>query len=650
MHHEALCSPGVLADSRCLYVPGALGPVRGGYADPHAKLCPLVNVGGYIVSGFGIADTPYSALALRLLDECPVEDFGIVRAVESSPTSAFYKGLLRQLLENHVIRVVPKGAMSGTNSVRVKKEDVTLARHPSQSTQIQNPIVTPRICGNLRAVYKDSGGEARAIFDLVYTNEVSRSRQIRFGILSGAQLLDLLRTIPLNHKKYRFIHGDLKNAYYQLPIGPRLGRCCCLRIGDDVYEPLVLPMGFNEACGICQGIVFSTILYCGDGEDPLGIDPAILRQDDAPAYVRLDDGGFISLVYDSFLVVTCEERAALWERRIRRNFHRVNAVLKYLILEDIFFKNVLYCGIVFAMDSHGLSWSMEEESIKIWHQTARLQLRPSPRTVHRLMGFLRFAAPILGWQHRALGKGTKIQSSLGEILDWDGLIVKESDVEYLKKLVLGVMLKKCHPRSHIPPKRQREEAVFIAVDATPKRWVIVVLSCSGDGIDIVKWRFNDFNKDCSYVPHTTLDPDGGVPIEVAEAIAMEFGLKEALLYDAQVRVLGGDNLLASLGSWKGFSRSDGIQSVINSSTTNVETPVIFVDIPTDENLADVHTRPQLLEKMTPKEIDDEILKRKTATWKRLTDGYNQWKLTAKTFFHRHDVYDEGLARTLGAFE
>jgi len=74
MRNEALSSPGILADSHCLRSPEALGPVRGGYADPKARLCPLSNVGGYRIDGHGIAKTPYSALALSLLDACPVED------------------------------------------------------------------------------------------------------------------------------------------------------------------------------------------------------------------------------------------------------------------------------------------------------------------------------------------------------------------------------------------------------------------------------------------------------------------------------------------------------------------------------------------------------------------------------------------------
>jgi len=603
------------------------------------------------VDGTGIAQTPFSAVALALLDQCPVEDFARVRTVESSPKSTLYHGILAQMLEVHVVRRIAHGASSTCNSRTVLEKDVEFAKHPGQLAQTKAPITTSRICGVLRAVYKDGGGEARAIFDLVFTNSVARKRAARFSILSSGQLIGLLRTIPFLQKKYRFIHGDLKNAYYQLPIGPQLSRCCCLRIGDDVFEPLVLPMGYHEGCGICQGIVFATILFREEGEDALGVDPSEYTRADAPAMVRLDDGGFISLVYDSFLIVTSEERATAWEARLRRNFNNVCGVLKYLILEKPVF-SFFYCGVVLSMDGHGLSWSLEEESVRIWHLTAKLDLLPSPRTLYRLMGFLRFAAPILGWQHRVLGEGTKAQSDLGEIADWDELSVKTEKIDYARRLVLQVEVRKNHPRSHIPSKRGRVSTTFIAVDATPDRWVIVLLrDCQGSP-EIVLWNLNDFHTDKSYVPHTKLDASGGVPIEVAEAIAMDFGLDEGQLHsdECSVLVIGGDNLLASLGFWKGFSRSDGIQSVINSSKTPKERPVVFVDIPTGENLADVKTRPKVLEKMTPKEIEDETNKRMATTWKRLNDGYRQWMLTAKAFFFRHDVYNEELTHHLGIFD
>jgi len=610
-----------------------------------------VNVGQYVVSGVGIANTPYSSVALALLDESPVEDFSKVRSVETSPKSTLYHGIMAQMLEVYAVRRVVGGASNNANSMPVSKEDLSFAKHPGQFSQLENPIVTPRVCGVLRAVYKDSGGEARAIFDLVYTNSVARKRSARFGILSSGQLLDILRTIPFILKRFRFIHGDLKNAYYQFPIGPRLSRCCCIRIGDDLYEPLVLPMGFHEACGICQGIVFATILFREEGEDALGVGPAEYTCEDAPAVVFLDDGGFISLVYDSFLVVTSEERARDWEVRLRRNFNRVNGALKYLTLEPPTF-SFLYCGVVLSMDGHGLAWSLDAESVRIWHLTANMELLPSPRTLYRLMGFLRFAAPVTGWQHRTLGEGTKAQSLLGEILEWDTLSVDPEVIEKVRLLVLQVTVNKSHPRSHIPVKRTRSQASFLAVDATPERWVIVLMRENNGSPEIVQWSFDDFRADKSYLPHARLDIAGGVPIEVAEAIAMSFGLDEGRRHigNEDVIVIGGDNLSASLGFWKGFSRSDGIQSVIAHSTIPKQQPVIFVDIPTEENLADVKTRPKVLEKMSQKEIEEEINKRLALTWKRLSDGYRQWELTAKAFFYRHDVYNEGLAKKLGEFD
>ena len=228
----------------------------------------------------------------------------------------------------------------------------------------------------------------------------------------------------------------------------------------------------------------------------------------------------------------------------------------------------------------------------------------------------------------------------GAASDWHAEVVEPSVIDELCELVLQVSLKKCNPRSHIPSKRGRADAVFVAVDATPMRWVIVQLQKEGELIEIVKWDFNDFREDKSYEAHCLLEPDGGVPIEVAEALAMEFGLCESNRHEGPVKVIGGDNLVASLGTWKGFSRSAGVQSVVTSSKFPKDCPVVFVDIPTDENLADVKTRPKILESKTKEEIRVEIENRKAASWRRLYDGYKKWRITAKTFYHRDNcVYD-----------
>ena len=84
--------------------------------------------------------------------------------------------------------------------------------------------------------------------------------------------------------------------------------------------------------------------------------------------------------------------------------------------------------------------------------------------------------------------------------------------------------------------------------------------------------------------------------------------------------------------------------------TPKDLPVIFVDLPTGKNVADVKTRPKVLEKMTEEEIDREINKRLATTWKCLFDNYRQWQLIAKAFFFLHDVYDEELAHNLRIFD
>ena len=54
----------------------------------------------------------------------------------------------------------------------------------------------------------------------------------------------------------RCLHLDVRNAYYQMPIGVALALACTLRLGAKFLAPTVLPMGYTNACGITQSIMW----------------------------------------------------------------------------------------------------------------------------------------------------------------------------------------------------------------------------------------------------------------------------------------------------------------------------------------------------------------------------------------------------------
>jgi len=118
-------------------------------------------------------------------------------------------------------------------------------------------------------------------------------------------------------------------------------------------------------------------------------------------------GGFIVLVYDSILIAT--SRPDDWKTRIERNFgpEKTNLKLKYISVEkyqesEKQVATFAYCGFELSRNRHGINWRLEQKGVDIWKEVARSTLLATPRTVFRLLGILRFAAPILVWPQRRI--------------------------------------------------------------------------------------------------------------------------------------------------------------------------------------------------------------------------------------------------------
>lgn len=582
--HDRLWSPGWGGDSECLFDKTALGKVRGARACPNSKLCPLKNVGGVILDGTGLADTAYVRLALALLIEDPLRGDVCVmmRKLEETPDSGRFWKHLKYLVSTDVLwkDVHNEAACGGTYS----------------------------------AVYKDALF-ARAIFNLRYLNQFCNDKEVIFKLLGAAQLIAKLRAIDFSKGAYRIVHADVTNMYYQLRIGPLLSRCCGIRIGKDWFLPSVLPMGWKKACGIAQALMWGVILYCEAGEDRLGVPESALGGEAAPSHIDLDDGGMIVLVYDSVLIITSVDRAAKWHERLRINCDRVNMVLKYLIQEELE-AELAYCGVGIKTTRAGLFWRLEESAVAIWKSMATQKLLHTPRTFFKFVGFLRFAGPVLNWTAHRLGEATKMQSKMG-FINWkagEGDIenVDEASISLLRSLVLSIENEWHHRKSHLPRKRAVVEVAFIAVDATPLRWAMwpmvngkVVASECEEG---------------SFESPTTID--------VAEAWCLHKGTVYARSIQATVWVFANDNQGVGRSYTHGFSRSDGVHSVIKLSAIEPIQIIVMADVPTTVNVSDIGTRPE--KDYTPAEVEY----RRKQTWADMQTAYNKWKEDASAYHVR----------------
>ena len=143
-------------------------------------------------------------------------------------------------------------------------------------------------------------------------------------------------------------------------------------------------------------------------------------------------------MYDSVLLIAPKELAHQWHARLERNFELANVKLKYLSEEPLG-STMAYTGIQLRISEDGIFWSLEPTTVETWNMIARQPLVNSPLTLFRLLGMLRFAAPILGWQEYRLGRLTKEQSRLGMVEKWNDSCVNEEIIRAACRMIQALV-------------------------------------------------------------------------------------------------------------------------------------------------------------------------------------------------------------------
>ena len=166
------------------------------------------------------------------------------------------------------------------------------------------PLSDATAMGWYTAMMKDNH-ETRAIFDLRWTNDHCLDIRVPFKLPSIQELVARLVEIgDCATKKFRNLHADVRNCYYQIPISHDLGRACCIRLDHEVLSPKVLPMGYRHACGRAQALVWSIILLSRENDQRPNIEDNVNTLAEAPAFVSLPNGGFITVQIDSILIMS----------------------------------------------------------------------------------------------------------------------------------------------------------------------------------------------------------------------------------------------------------------------------------------------------------------------------------------------------------
>ena len=624
MPDEKLSSPGPSLDSRMCKEDGSFGAKRGARALPTVPLAKLSNVAKMRCEQALLADIPFVWRALRTLRESPVPPGTPFLDVYGTPDAKRYFG--------HISYLMGVGQLVIETTI------------PEEGTEEGKAFVPWFQIGRYSAVHK-TPLEARTIFDEQTTNAFMVDLGVPFELLGAQGLIQKLRGIDFAKGQYRLLHGDGKNMYHQYPVERALGLHCCIRVGTLILRPTNLVMGLRSACGTSQGLCWGIILRLLEDDDLLGVPPTTHCTSVAPGHIDLDDGGFIVVVYDSILVVAKTDRAALWEKRLLRNFYDCNCELKFLKLEEQT-ATVTFAGVTMESSLRGLAWHLEPDTLKLWQSGVNRELKASPRTLFCLLGFVRFAAGILSWSRRRLAEPTKVQSMLGKIEQWDVEIPAQlrNTIAALKMLIQGIDNTPRHRLSHVLAarcpiargNRLDHDIFFATVDATPQRWAVWPMK---DGVVVTAWKREGFfakalgtAKTMEAVPDGTISrPAITLDIDEAEGLTLLEGIKLAIIVapNSKLRVFGNDNTDVGWSFAKGYSKSEGLHPIIAKCVKLSGVVTLLADIPTKENLSDVGTRP------THIYDDSDLENRRECSWRRMIVALMLWEQTGIEYVPRN---------------
>jgi hypothetical protein len=241
----------------------------------------------------------------------------------------------------------------------------------------------------------------------------------------------------------------------------------------------------------------------------------------------------------------------------------------------------------------------------------------------RLAGFLTFAYTVLQLPERALATIRKFQAERGLIQDeeWDledNVLIELVDwaterVNCLETINLW--------QRKSPSKSVRDHVTLSGVfDATPIRWAYSIFREGTEGTEIAFEASGE-------LPN--------LPIDEAEAYAASQLIQKLLQQvtsNNTIVIVAGDNQPVLYAFQGGFSTSLKIDASIRQSGILVSKCIfLLVDIPSEENYADIATRPTL------SYTDEDRLYRLCATTGRLNIAGEKFRRGGGTFFKRNEL-------------
>ncbi|PHR97582.1 MAG: hypothetical protein COA68_12370 [Oceanobacter sp.] len=417
-------------------------------------------------------------------------------------------------------------------------------------------------------------------------------------LCSLSTMMAALTAMTTENQKIYFYEADFKNYFPQIPVGWKVEEQMGFTMKRNKrpraegkseshlihMTQRVLTQGWNCSTFCAQSITWASILYSGDNTwlgETVGT-----GNTSPPAFIQIEHPmgkGIIIVIYDNILVAmnneTLQEK---WIRRLQSNFKRYNIALKYAH-ETV--NNCRFCGIETKIENNEVQWRTNEEVF-------------------------------LQWKTKTIAHGTAKEAySIGGVIARQLYVQRASNGKYrdLFKILREInseMAESQHERwrerNYVNTERKSEILDALAqIDnewTTQKRKPNIVnpLFLVSDATTTkLCWILMDQKGTILGKPVSEKVEGNGTEkqsIDVCEALAIERALATN---DYRTRVTHHDGLVCVVDNTpvgrslvKGYSMSEPLNKVIEMILGNM-TPLTLlaaVDIPTDENLADIGTR------------------------------------------------------------
>ena len=139
-------------------------------------------------------------------------------------------------------------------------------------------------------------------------------------------------------RRFFVVMGDFRHWFHQLPAPIWLQRLFGMKYKKTFYSWRTLPMGWSWSPVCAQAAAWGFLAYREGTESRLLNEEALQGGMSLPRWVGTPNGGWVTVYYDNFLIVTPkEEEAAAWSARITTNAQRLHVVIKpgsFAVLSD----------------------------------------------------------------------------------------------------------------------------------------------------------------------------------------------------------------------------------------------------------------------------------------------------------------------------